>query len=323
MKKMERRSFVKFMVGGIVMIPNSKLLTSADKREELRFGICTDVHKDIMHDADERLQAFIDEAKEKSLDFIIQLGDFCRPYDYNLPFLSIWNQFPGDKYHVLGNHDMDGGFSREEVIQYWKAKGKYYSYDVKGYHFVVLDGNDKSEKVPNGYARYLGREQLEWLERDLAQSDLPTIVFCHQGLDNDMGGIYNGTEARLVLENANRQSSYKKVRLVFSGHHHQNYHNVINDIHYVQINSMSYHWLGGDYLQVRYSEEVDKSHPWIKYTVPYQDPIWALVEISSKGKLTIMGRESSFVGPTPEEMGVDKSRYGYPIEAKISDRKIK
>ncbi len=311
------------MVGGIVMIPNSKLLTSADKREELRFGICTDVHKDIMHDADERLQAFIDEAKEKSLDFIIQLGDFCRPYDYNLPFLSIWNQFPGDKYHVLGNHDMDGGFSREEVIQYWKAKGKYYSYDVKGYHFVVLDGNDKSEKVPNGYARYLGREQLEWLERDLAQSDLPTIVFCHQGLDNDMGGIYNGTEARLVLENANRQSSYKKVRLVFSGHHHQNYHNVINDIHYVQINSMSYHWLGGDYLQVRYSEEVDKSHPWIKYTVPYQDPIWALVEISSKGKLTIMGRESSFVGPTPEEMGVDKSRYGYPIEAKISDRKIK
>ncbi|WP_236969136.1 metallophosphoesterase family protein [Membranihabitans marinus] len=320
---MERRSFVKFMVGGIVMIPNSKLLTSADKREELRFGICTDVHKDIMHDADERLQAFIDEAKEKSLDFIIQLGDFCRPYDYNLPFLSIWNQFPGDKYHVLGNHDMDGGFSREEVIQYWKAKGKYYSYDVKGYHFVVLDGNDKSEKVPNGYARYLGREQLEWLERDLAQSDLPTIVFCHQGLDNDMGGIYNGTEARLVLENANRQSSYKKVRLVFSGHHHQNYHNVINDIHYVQINSMSYHWLGGDYLQVRYSEEVDKSHPWIKYTVPYQDPIWALVEISSKGKLTIMGRESSFVGPTPEEMGVDKSRYGYPIEAKISDRKIK
>lgn len=61
----------------------------------LKFGICTDIHKDVIHDADERLQAFIDEAKEKNLDFIIQLGDFCRPYDYNQVFMDIWNSYPG------------------------------------------------------------------------------------------------------------------------------------------------------------------------------------------------------------------------------------
>lgn len=46
----------------------------------VRFGICSDVHKDIMHDADERLASFITEASERDLDFIIQLGDFVRPY---------------------------------------------------------------------------------------------------------------------------------------------------------------------------------------------------------------------------------------------------
>ena len=133
--------------------------------------------------------------------------------------------------------------------------------------------------APSGYARFISQEQLDWLEKDLDQTQLPTIVFCHQGLDNDFGGIYNGTQSRLVLERANEKAGFNKVQVVFSGHHHQNYHNLINDIHYVQINSMSYQWLGDKYKKVRYSEAVDETHPWIKYTAPYKDPIWADVEI--------------------------------------------
>ena len=323
----KRRDFIKVLSLGsaAIVLPlnlNAKVLGSSEKKT-LRFGICSDVHKDIMHDADLRMKAFIEEASEKELDFIIQLGDFCRPYDYNLNFMSIWNSYPGKKYHVIGNHDMDGGFSREQVVKYWNAMGRYYSFDCNGYHLVVLDGNDNdtSPNRPTGYARFIGKEQLQWLESDLEKTKLPVIVFSHQGLDNDLGGIYNATESRLVLERANTQAGFQKVQLVFSGHHHQDYCNNINGIHYLQINSMSYQWLGEEFQHIRYSEEVNESYPWIKYTVPYKDPIWAYAEFSSD-TFRLYGKKTEFVGPSPEDLGVDVTKFGYPIVPYISDKEI-
>ena len=326
---MNRRNFVKNMSFGAAasLLPSSimALEINGPKNESLKFGIIADVHKDIMHDADQRLASFIEAASKKNLDFIIQLGDFCRPYDYNKGFMSIWNSYSGKKYHVLGNHDTDGGFTREQVVEYWNAESKYYSFDCKGYHFVILDGNeeDSSPDRPSGYARYLGQEQLNWMTQDLNATELPCIVFCHQGLDNDLGGIHNATESRYVLEQAKDKAGNQKVKLVFSGHHHQDYDNSINGIRYIQINSMSYQWLGEKHLTSRYSEEIDESHPWIKYTVPYKDPIWAFVEIDHQSNFQLKGKETSFVGPSPEELNVKESDFVYPIVARISDRKFK
>jgi len=324
-----RRDFIKLLsIGGAATVLPLNLSANVftdERKKSLRFGLCADVHKDVMHDADSRLQAFIDEASEKELDFIIQLGDFCRPYDYNLGFMSIWNSFQGDKYHVIGNHDMDGGFTREQVVEYWNIPDRYYSYDFNGYHFVVLDGNDvdPSPDRPSGYARFFGKEQLEWLAYDLDHTELPCMIFSHQGLDNDLGGIHNATQSRLVLEGANQKAGFQKVLFVFSGHHHQDYHNHINGIHYIQINSMSYQWLGEAHQHIRYSKEVDSKYPWIKYTVPYKDPLWAMVELTEDGTLHLYGRDTEFVGPTPEELGVDLRNFGYPVVPYISDRILK
>lgn len=326
---MNRRNFVKNMSIGTAasFVPSSLLAMKLNqsKDESLKFGIIADVHKDIMHDADHRLASFIEDASSTDLDFIIQLGDFCRPYDYNRPFMSIWNSYPGKKYHVLGNHDTDGGFTREEVVQYWKQQNKYYSFDCKGYHFVILDGNDNdpSPDRPSGYARYLGKEQLKWLKNDLNETNLPCVVFCHQGLDNDLGGIDNATESRYLLEQANERAGFQKVKVVFSGHHHQDYKNTINGIRYIQINSMSYQWLGEEYLTSRYSEEINQTHPWIKYTVPYKDPIWAFVEIDNLGNFELKGKETTFVGPSPKDLNVAETKFVYPIVARISNRKFK
>ena len=140
--------------------------------------------------------------------------------------MDIWNSFEGDKHYVIGNHDMDGGFSREQVVGYWKSEGKYYSFDTKG-------------------------------------------------------------------------------------------------IHYLQINSMSYQWLGGDYQHVRYSKEVDEKFPWIKYTVPYKDSLFAVVTIdTARGFLEIEGRQSEFVGPSPWEIGASREELdAATLVPKISDWK--
>jgi len=246
------------------------------------------------------------------------------PKKTNAPLMEVWNQFKGPKYHVIGNHDTDGGFKPEEVVDFWKAEGKYYSFDRNGFHFVVLNGNEHNESKsrPGGYARFISATQLDWLRKDLEASTLPSVICCHQGLDNDSGGLENGTLLRYTLEQANQKAGWKKVILVLSGHHHQDYYNRINDIHYVQINSASYQWLGDDFKEIRYSEAVDKAHPLVKYTVPYQDPLWATIEIDHKGRITIEGKKTVFVGSSPEKLGVKADDYIYPIVPYISSRNL-
>jgi len=304
----KHRTVIRSLLALSVMIPLLHGCASADPPpESIRFGVCADVHKDVMHDADQRLDVFVDRMNQRKVDFIIQLGDFCRPYAHNNGFMEVWNSFDGPRYHVLGNHDTDGGFTREQTVAYWKMPAKYYAFDKGGFHFIALDGNDKTDPPQSGYARYIGAEQQQWLRRELENTTLPTVVFSHQSLE-DPGGIANGEAIRRILEEANQAAGRKKVVACFSGHHHIDYSREINGIHYIQINSMSYFWVGGDYQHVRYSKEIDRDYPWIKYTVPYKDPLFALVTLGSDGTIQIEGTQSEWVGPSPWDIGYPADR---------------
>lgn len=274
----------------------------------VRFAVIADVHKDVMHDADERLQTFVKTAKEQQVDFVLQLGDFCCPVPENQSFMTVWNSFEGPRYHVLGNHDTDGGFKREQTVEYWDMQSRYYSFDINSLHVVVLDGNDQGPGQ-KPYFRYIAEDQLNWLRDDLQQTGLPTIVFVHQSPErHDKGGIENGQKVQALLASAMDQNGVSKVVACFTGHHHRDYTRTINGIHYAQINSASYYWLGGNYLTVRYSEDIDKQYPYIKYTVPYKDPLFAMVTVDPRrGFLTIEGRTSEFVGPSPWDLGASRA----------------
>lgn len=273
----------------------------------VRFGLCADVHKDIMHDADERLRAFTGAMRSEEVDFVLQLGDFCRPYDHNRGFLKIWEELDLPRYHVLGNHEVDGGFAREQVVEYWGVSQRYYSFDQGGCHFIVLDGNDVWEGAAPGYPRYIAPDQLTWLQGDLAATEARTFLFSHQSLE-DEEGLENGANVRAILEAENERAGWTKVAASFSGHHHIDGSVRIGGIHYIQINSMSNYWMGEEYLCVRYSEAIDTEFPWIKYTAPYRDPLYATVTVDEDGALLIEGVESEYVGPTPAELG-------YPLGA--------
>ena len=287
----------------------------------VRFGICADPHKDIMHDADQRLQVFVDRMNRARVDFVIHLGDFRRPYEYNRSFMDVWEGFDGPRHHVLGNHDPDGDFTREQVMAYWGMPSRYYSFDLGGYHFVVLDGNDRKEDPPPGYPRYIAPDQLAWLREDLNASDAPAFVFSHQSLE-DPEGVENGGYVRAALEEANEAAGRRKVVACFSGHHHIDYCTRINGIHYIQINSMSNYWLGGDYLCIRYSEEIDRQYPWVKYTAPYRDSLYGLVALESADTITIEGVDSEFVGPSPWELGYPHEAFRDRIVPRIVPRRI-
>ena len=205
--------------------------------QKITFGVIADVHKDRVDDADERLSTFVQDATDRNVDFIIQLGDFCRPDERNREFVRIFNSYKSS-YHVIGNHDREDGFTRQDVVYFYNMPNQYYSFDMKNIHFIVLDGNDKHPSIKLKYPRYIGQAQLDWLILDLENTNFDTVIFIHQTLGND-SGVLNNAEVRQVLE------SSEKVIAVFNGHHHLSEHTIINSISYIQIDSASYFWNSG------------------------------------------------------------------------------
>jgi Icc protein len=269
----------------------------------LRFGIISDVHHDIMHDGIARVGAFVRSMTRDKADFIIQLGDFCWPVDRNRPFLDAWNQFPGPRHHVLGNHDMDGQAPRERTVAFLGMPHRFHAFEHGGWKWIVLDGNDPGGKAP-GYRRFVAQDQLEWLSQELRRGQEPVIVFIHQALDHPQG-IENQDAVRTVIQSARWHDGSPRVSAVFAGHHHQDWLQVIDGIPHVQINSASNHWVGDTFAHDSYPEHVLEAYPWIRRTCPYRDPLWAMVTLDPvQGRILIEGRTYEWVGPGPVELGI-------------------
>lgn len=274
--------------------------------ECVRFGVITDVHQDVMHDAPERLKLFVDAMNEADVDFIIQLGDFCIPHPRNLEFMEVWKSYRGSRYHVLGNHDMDGGYKPEQTVEYYGMPGRYYAFDSGSIRSLVLDTNEPGG-TSRGYKKYIAKDQLDWIERQLESSEKPVCVFLHHPLDEPKG-IENRAQVRAVLERAQARSG--KILGVFSGHFHEDYHRTVGNIRYIQINSASYVWLGEVGARDTFHSEIHKKYPSLRSVAAYRDPLWAIVSIDfASNQLRIEGRDSAWVGPDPWERGAKESDY--------------
>lgn len=276
------------------------------------FAVVSDLHQDIAHDAEERLGTFLRAANDNQVDFIIELGDFCMPKEENKPFLKRWQDYAGEKYMLLGNHDMDN-CSKEEVMQFIGMNNRYYSFDKGDFHFIVLDPNniyDGEKYIPYENGNYFGYGekvsyvdpgQVEWLKKDLQATDKRCIIFSHQSFECSS---QNREEIRKIFEDENLRAGYKKVAVAFSGHDHTNYMKEINGIAYIQINSASNQWVGEKYAcPERFSDEINQKRPALKYTLPYKDALYGIVTLTGDG-MQLKGVKSEFIAPGPEELGI-------------------
>lgn len=276
------------------------------------FAVVSDLHQDIAHDAEERLSTFLRAANDNQVDFIIELGDFCMPKEENKPFLKRWQDYAGEKYMLLGNHDMDN-CSKEEVMQFIGMNNRYYSFDKGDFHFIVLDPNniyDGEKYIPYENGNYFGYGekvsyvdpgQVEWLKKDLQATDKRCIIFSHQSFECSS---QNREEIRKIFEDENLRAGYKKVAVAFSGHDHTNYMKEINGIAYIQINSASNQWVGEKYAcPERFSDEINQKRPALKYTLPYKDALYGVVTLTGDG-MQLKGVKSEFIAPGPEELGI-------------------
>lgn len=232
----------------------------------VRFGMVTDVHF-ADHDPDPKPCGVVgrryyreslrklDEAvavfNARGLDFAIELGDFkdlSSTKDETIVHLDAIERafaaFNGPRYHVFGNHDFDC-LTPDEVGSRLSNDGKpmkrgYYSFDVRGIRFVVLDACYDSRmrhyscNNPWDDAN-VPPEELTWLGTELESATGPVVVFCHQRLDPSSEPrhlVRNAAAVRDVLEASG------KVKAVITGHQHKGGLNVVNGITYYSLRAM-------------------------------------------------------------------------------------
>lgn len=322
-----RRQFIS-VLGQLLLFPAVASLSAGTvpdigKGKKVTFGIISDIHKGLQKDAERRLGIFIDKAIEKRPDFIIQLGDMThgKPEDVEA-MLEVWNRFPGKKYHVLGNHEMDGG-DKGALVKQLQMPGNFYSFDVDGYHFVVLDANyfkqggrfyDKRPSKKEGLPvvnELLSDAELEWLKKDLLGTRKPSILFSHEAFDDIWQAPCSsstGDVRRIIREvNAVKPEGFKVIASI-CGHHHIDNHKVIEGVQYIQINSASYFWIGR-------AAAFSNGH-----MAEYKHPLFAFITLDSEaGTIEIKGTQSEFLPPVPTRENYPQADKLYPG---IKDRVI-
>lgn len=297
-----RRDFLKTTLAASATFPLPLSAAEAAPRQ-LRIGLITDVHKDLVPDADERLKAFVDAMTAEKADALIELGDFCQPRPSNRAFADIFNRFSGPKFHVIGNHEMDGGFTRDQVVAFHGMPGRFYSFDLGGFHFIVLDGNDRPEGWKSGYPHFIAADQVDWLKQDLEKTPLPVFVLSHQSLERP-ACIDNQQEIRALLASARLPDGRRKVAAAINGHWHIDHHRVIDGVPYLHLNSASYYWLGSNYKRDVLAPDLAARFPVIASTALYSKPLFTVLEIDpAAGFFSIRASDAEWTGPSPEERG--------------------
>ena len=303
----------------------------------VKFAAMTDLHLDIMHDGMRRMQAFLHDAEEANVDFIIQLGDFSYPKDTSMclcdpakipvnlklaqstptsvdkyAILDLFNSFPKPKYHLLGNHECDF-CSKADALEMYKMDSSYYAFHLNGWHFIVLDGNsyrnENGQIVDYHFGKYfettdlpyIQQSQLDWLQKELASSKEPVIMFSHQPLYPCARGLKNADALQRVIQESRKHG--REVLLCMNGHVHMDILHEENGILYYTLNSISNFWADEAYSFHRYSARTEKNFPNLQYVVPYQKPLYAIVTLDENG-VSVQGVHGRFVPPSPKACGI-------------------
>ncbi|MHC5056871.1 MAG: metallophosphoesterase [Planctomycetota bacterium] len=257
-----RRRFLKAsglaIAGSALFPPGAHAVEPSEVR--FRFGIVTDAHyadtkprgKRHYRESIAKMRECVARMNGEKVAFLVELGDFkdqAAPpgkrstLAYLKTIERVYAEFAGPTYHVIGNHDVDSiskhDFLAAVVNSGVPRKSKYYSFDSKGLHFIVLDANyleDGTDYDSGNFhwtKAYVPPDELKWLADDLAATKTPSVVFIHQQLaGKGPECVKNAPEVRQVLQ------KHGRVLAVFQGHKHSGGYDRAGGIHYYALKAM-------------------------------------------------------------------------------------
>lgn len=209
-------------------------------------------------------------ARTIKADFAIQGGDHIfdslnTPKDIVLRNYGLYDKAQDDLglkvHHTLGNHDVMGIYTTSGTLPTDPLYGKklfadrfgptWYSFDHKGYHFLVLDSIGITDD--HHYEARIDPDQLAWIKSDLAATPAgtPIVVTTHIPLVTALSsytppapqaakgfGFTNGPETIKLFEGHN-------VIGVLQGHTHVNEQVLWHGVPYITSGAVCGNWWKG------------------------------------------------------------------------------
>jgi 3',5'-cyclic AMP phosphodiesterase CpdA len=260
MNAYSRRAFLRQLIGTGALITTGFgekwALGAPAGPQAFRFAFLTDLH--LLKDGDLRSDIGIAtclaavEALQPKPEFILVGGDLVdRARDLTPQeatrrlnqFQQIWNDHTGLPAHwCFGNHDLVGtnnpDVSSSDPLyatglfqRHFHLRKLFYSFDHKGWHFIVLD--DIALDSDHSYYGALFDEEIKYFQADLeAHRTAPTIICTHIPLLSNtplaaavakLAGLHFNVPKNLVCTNASAVTSDlagHNVRAVLCGHLH-------------------------------------------------------------------------------------------------------
>ena len=226
---------------------------------DLVFALVTDVHwgKEAGYDGKLRkltshaqalTRQFVDRMNESvHPDLVVDLGDDIedesREADratYRQCF-SLLSECTAPVRHVAGNHDLIH-LTEDDLCELWGHRGPlYYSFDLRGAHFVVLYTRETRDVGVD-----IDEAQLEWLASDLEHANAPAIVLMHHAASEQdvthSRWFYRAPHLCMVAERRRMRRillASKKVLAVFNGHVHWNHFDLCDTIPFFTVQSLT------------------------------------------------------------------------------------
>lgn len=94
----------------------------------IKFTVFGDLHFDEVEDGNRRVNELVEHIKSVKPDFVISLGDLCKPIGENKEIvLDKFMEICIPMYHTIGNHETDTCYL-EEALEFLSLKLPYYSF---------------------------------------------------------------------------------------------------------------------------------------------------------------------------------------------------
>jgi len=254
MKNLDRRSFLSLSAAAAASTALPLHAAPSSSAGNVKFVFFTDTHIEPELNGAEGCTRAFERIKSLKPEFCIQGGDHCidltaEPRERSMMLIDLYKKtehiLDVPVHQVIGNHDVLGTVSKSGVsrsdplwgkkVYYEKFdKHTYYSWDHKGYHFIVLDTIDINPT--NGdYRPRIDADQVKWLADNLAKvkAGTPIVVSCHVPIVTGVPAYVKTDYTHWRVENAYDilpMLTQHNVIVVLQGHTHVNevvyWHNI-------------------------------------------------------------------------------------------------
>lgn len=325
-----------------------------DEVKTLDFTVLGDLHyKEGMYAASVKdLTTILNRAEANKSSFVMHMGDFCNDYKGSVELTNTYLASQIPTYGIYGNHELESAnnsmdyvtpllTNQADKVVWGTADGKidengsiayYYFDDASGFRIVCTDSNyswneakqEWQHNTTNSYGsptgntkpNSLGDVQLTWLENvltDAAEKSIPCVVLSHATMSGSWEPSPDSDAVQTIFRKVNTIQK-GTVLLALNGHNHQDHMKIVDDVVYIDINTVRNGFWDGN-GQTHYTEE--QTFEYVKYNADgsvastqnaplnslssgattwfFEEPLSANIRISTAGYIHVDGWETTWM----------------------------